>query len=510
VKHKILLGFFLVACLLITFAIIPTPVSADDLLQTDFQKESFAKTVDYFDYVRALNTLHGLPKPSTLWHAYVYMTYVNKMGLKMLYAGLCNISLADIAYLTIPMQTLLLHYKTENNSRDALVASSFLMIMGFNDTANSIYPSSPDRNDTLWASFSLGVNLPNDLPALNSKCEVYQLTHSADKLTWKWGMKYTNLTALWTTALINGETETNTTRPWGLVTYDELTFNYTLTIDPETNKATISQDYVIGRMRNLWIFLGWIIVPIYQHYNSTGCYWLGNKISNKTIYEFLHECSVKMSIVNFQTSVMLDRNTYSASAGGQNVTDNEVYVGNSSISTYADDGEKIFDAGFGVKETYNLFNYTEDSTENTPHTYNAVARTSQISGYARNRNLFRYHRDFAKYLPLILMHMYPTLAQNANHVQKVKDRIANMTRADYLYVISYPNYSGYRVEHDPVYTVYFAPTTLTAPNLGALIAFAAILGVIIVAAVVIVKRKSTKKSPETQTQPSPPPPPSTF
>jgi hypothetical protein len=199
---------------------------------------------------------------------------------------------------------------------------------------------------------------------------------------------------------------------------------------------------------------------------------------------------------------MLDRDTYSTTASGQNATDNEIFVSDSSISTYADDGEKIFDTSFGVKETYNLFNYTEDPTESTPHTYDAITRTAQIGGYARNQDLFHFHRNFAKYLPLILVHMYPQLYQRA------KETITNMTRADYLYSISYANYSGYRIEHDPMYTVYFAPTASVGPNLGGLIAFAAIVGTIIVVAVVILKRKGAKNLPESQTQP--PPPPSTI
>jgi len=323
-KFKGLQVLVLVVCLLTTLSVIPA--SADDLLKTDFQEESFAKTIDFFDYARALALLHGLPQVPNYWHANVYMTYVNKMGLKMLYAGLRNISLADQAYLTIPMQTLLLHYKTENNSRDALVASSFLMLMGFNDTVNSIYPDSPDRNDTLWASFSFGVNLnqifPNaSFPAFNSKSEVYPLTSSEDGLTWKWGMKYTNLTALWITINLKDENKTDISRPWGLATYDELTFNYTLTIDANNHKATITQDHVIGRMRDLWVFYGWFIIPLYARYNSTGTYSYGKKLSNETIYDFLDKHDVKMSIVNFQTSIMLEHDTYSVSANGENVTD---------------------------------------------------------------------------------------------------------------------------------------------------------------------------------------------
>ena len=503
-RFKILSGALLVVCLSMT--LVAVPVSADDLLKTDFQKESFAKTVDYFEYARAWAIRHGLPRPKNFWHAYVYMTYVNKMGLQMLYAGLQNISLVNQAFLTIPMQSILLHYKTENNSRDALVASSFVMLMGFNDTAKSIYSDSPDRNDTLWASFSLGINLKQlfpdvDFPAFNSKSEIFPLIHSEDKLTWKWGMKYTNLTALWITTYITEDHETETSRPWGLATYEELTFNYTLSLDADTHRATISQDHVIGRMRDLWVFCG--LLPI--HYNGSGCYLFGAKMSDENVYEFLQSNNVKMSIVEFQTSVMLNRNTYSTSSTGQNVTDDEVLVSDSTISTYADDGEKIFDAVFGVKETYSLFNYTEDPTENTLHTYDAVARTTEIGGYVRNRNLFDFHRNFAKYLPLILVHMYPQLYQRA------KETIVNMTRADYLFLISYSNYSGYRIEHDPLYTAYFAPTTTATPGLGGFIVFAVIAGTIVAAAVAVLRRRGSKEhSPRLSDQPLPPPPPSTI
>jgi hypothetical protein len=201
---------------------------------------------------------------------------------------------------------------------------------------------------------------------------------------------------------------------------------------------------------------------------------------------------------------MLDRNTYCISSGGQNVTDNEVLVSNSSISTYADDGEKIFNASFGVKETYNLFNYTEDLTESTADTYDAVTRTAEIGGYARNRDLFDFHRKFAQYVPLILVHMYPQLFQRA------KESITNMTRADYLFMISYSNYSGYRIEHDPVYTVYFAPTAATIPGtgIGGLIV-SAIIGAVVIAtvAIVISRRKGQKQPPQSPTaeeKPSPP------
>jgi len=485
-KCKVFFGCFLILLMSLSLVV---PVSAEELLKKDFQNESFEKTIDYFEYARAWALLHGLPKPPDDWHSNVYVTYVNKTGLQMLYTGLCNISLADQAFLTIPMQSILLRYKTEQSNIDTLVASSFLMIMGFNDTENSIYDNSPDRNDTLWASFSFGVNLeeifPNlNLPSFSSKSETYPLTPSSDGLTWEWGMKYTNLTALWITTHITQENETVVNRPWGLATYDELTFKYTLNIDPVTHKATISQDFCIGRMRDLWVFGGWFLIwPIYNHYNSTGCYRYGEKVSDETIYTFLGTNNIKMSIVEFQTSVMLDRTTYCTSATGKNVTDNEVFVSDSSISTYAEDGELIFNTNFGIKENYNLYNYTRNPEEIVSEEYVAIARTSNLTDFTHNQDLLKYHRNFAKYLPLILIHMYPNL------YQKAKETITDITRSDCLFLISYPNYSGYRVEHDPVFTIYYAPSTIPATGLGFGILILIALFAFLASALLIVLRR---------------------
>jgi hypothetical protein len=199
---------------------------------------------------------------------------------------------------------------------------------------------------------------------------------------------------------------------------------------------------------------------------------------------FLEKNNIKMSIVEYQTSVMLDRNTYSTSSSGQNIGDSDVFVGDSTVSTYADGGEKIVDTAFGVKETYNLFNYTKDPEETTSRAYDAVTRTANISDYTRNQDLFKYHSNFSKYLPLILVHMYPQFFQRA------KEMISDMTRADYLFLISYPHYSGYRIEHDPVFTFYYASTALpaTSSSVGGFLMIATIAVLMIVALVILKKR----------------------
>jgi hypothetical protein len=397
------------------------------------------------------------------------MTYVNTSALQLLYAGLCNATFGEGKYLTIPMQAFMMHYKSANRSRDVVMASNFLMLLAFNETASSLYPDSPDRNDNLWSSFSMGFNFsdafPNaSFPSMNTQTEIFSLTNSSDGLQWSWGMRYKDLTATWWNTWISSDNHTYSSRPLALTTYDELSFNYTLTLSPDTHEATLTENHVIGRIRDLWLFWDWFQIPLYNHYNSTGCYRYGHKVSDETVYDYLQNKQIKMSIVDFQTSALYDHDTYSTATSGQNATDSEVAVSNSSITTYADDGERIFDASFGTKETYKLYNYTEDPTETLFDTYNSTARTCKIDGFALNIDLFVFHIGFMKFLPWLVYDMHPLL------YEKAKESLTNMTRANYFFAIAYPTYSGYRIEHDPTYTAYASiivipefPTSLIPP-----------------------------------------------
>jgi len=61
--------------------------------------------------------------------------------------------------------------------------------------------------------------------------------------------------------------------------------------------------------------------------------------------------------------------------------------------------------------------------------------------------------------------------------------IENMSRANYFCITSYPQYNGFRVEHDPVITAYIAEAPLAA-NVGG--AFGFVVAVIVIAAVALV------------------------
>jgi hypothetical protein len=496
-RNKRIIGvLFVTVVLLSTLAPL---ASADTLVKSDFEGESFAKTVDYYDYVRAYATLNGIQTPDNFdaWHANMYMTYVNESGLQLLYAGLDNVTFGNGGYLRIPMQSFIMHYKTNENNRDVVLASTFLMLMAFNETATSSFAGSPDVNDILYASFSLGFDLSAYgavLPSLNSKTEVIPLTHSDDKLTWSWGMRYTNLTALWWRTWIDPTNpHFENSLPLAITTYDELTFMYTLTIDPAAGTATLNENHYIGRMRDLIVGA---LPLLWTYYNSTGHYgMLGRRLDEATIYDYIANNNLEMSIVSFQTSVLADHSTYSQTASGQNVTDADTTVTSTSIDTLTDDGEKILNADFETKKEYQIYNYTADPTESTFDVHDSVARTAKIEGFAGNGGLFAYHIGLMKFLPLVVAHMYPAL------LAKSLATIENMSKANYFYIVSYPQYSGFKVVQDPVLTAYIAtsdsPKTASAPNrTGLIFIVLVVVGVAIVATLFLLRRKPKNQAPK--------------
>src|SRR6266540_4987880 len=159
----------------------PRYASADTVQSADFQSQSFTKVVDWFDYVRSYAAANGIPCDTTCQssHAYIYANYVNVGGFQMLYIGLVNAT-HNGNFVTIPLQTFFEHFKTPGG-KDAITASSFLSLVAFRENGTStIFPDSPDRSDTVFASFSLGYSLTafgtHPVPTYVANAQIIPLT----------------------------------------------------------------------------------------------------------------------------------------------------------------------------------------------------------------------------------------------------------------------------------------------------------------------------------------------
>jgi len=296
----------LVATFLLLTSLTSSVFASDIIDPENFNDESWSKTIDYLDYVDMYAVTHGKPRPPRGAQANIYMNYVNYSGVQMLYAGLSNITMGyGELSVTSPIQTFMTHYKTEVKNRDMVSVSSFIMLMAYNESETTIYDGSPDKNDTLYASFSMGFDfselLQNDAPNLNSQTTIFPLTHPEEN-KWSWGMTYTNLTAIWWNIRIDPNNSTFKSIPVAISVYEELTFTYDLVFDLESNSAQVVTDYVIGEMTDLWVIDDFVwIFPVIVHYNSSGCFKLNRELySTETIHQFLNKNNISMSMVFFQ------------------------------------------------------------------------------------------------------------------------------------------------------------------------------------------------------------------
>src|SRR3989454_4223839 len=190
----------LVLGLMMVLSFVPKTTSAATVTSSDFQAQSFSKVVDWYDYVRQYAVANGYNATAIQnEHAYIYANYVNVGGFQLFSAGLVNAT-HNGQFVTIPLQTFFEHFKTPGG-KDVITASSFISLVAFRENITTdVYPNSPDRGDEVYASFNLVVNLTaltgHKMPWPVSTAQITPLT-SQDSNHYSWGLKYTNLNAMW-------------------------------------------------------------------------------------------------------------------------------------------------------------------------------------------------------------------------------------------------------------------------------------------------------------------------
>jgi len=470
--------------MLVTFTPRNTYATTPGLQSGDFQAQSFSKTVDFYDYVRQYAASNGYNTSAIQnEHAYIDANYINVGGFQLFYTGLVNATHNNMN-VTIPIQTVFEHFKTPGG-KDAITASSFLSLVAFTDNGTiDTHPNYPHLNDSIYASFSLGFSLSafagHTAPPLVASSQIIPLT-STDSNHWTWGMNYTNLNAIWWRIYPNPFIPLwDSVFPRAVSQYSQLSFTYSLAIDPTSKTATLTTSYTVGQVTNLYILTN----PV-QHLNATGTYFLNNtRVSGQTVNQFLQSGGYKLSIVQSHTAILASTSTTDSDNSGANVdNDNSTDVTDTAINTIATGGEKVFATDFAAKPTYQLYN----STSGTQATYNVNVRTVNRNAWGGNP-VYAIQNIFMGFLPLFVAHVDPTL------VQAARQGLASFRVASYLYIISYPTWGGYKIVNDPQFTAFYQP----ASNLGLLeiifVAIAVAAGIGGVFAFIFRKRRSSNVS----------------
>jgi hypothetical protein len=443
--------------------------ASDTITATDFGEGNWSKSIDLFAYARQNAEAVGGNPPPDNWTSETIVNYINQNGVEVLYMGMAGIDFGQAKY-QLPLQSIVERFNT-TKGEPAMTASSFLMLMAFNDTKTSKYPGSPDKGDNLWASFSQGTDysalLEGKTPKLTTSVTTTPLKVNGDEYTW--GMTYKDLAAIWWNVAGEGPK----LLPAAFCIYDELGFNYRLIFNKVEGTAKLFVTYEIGEMRDLWTMSRASLIPTIVHYNNTGTYNLRQqKIGSETLHGFLEKNKISMSILMSQRTWVAEKNVTNSLNGSTSAAEG-AEVSNGSVQSTTPDGQKVFEVNFGEKKTYKL------ETNDGEKTYDAITRIADVKYYTNNP-LLKTQNAILLYTNALLLHIAPV---KYTEMAKV---LANSTKADYLYITSYPTYSGYKVIHDPVYTAYTpkpqAPEMIPGGGLlipAAVVILAAIAGVLL-------------------------------
>src|SRR5947199_4367604 len=151
---------------------------------------------------------------------------------------------------------------------------------------------------------------------------------------------------------------------------------------------------------------------------------------------------------------VLDKTTTSDKTDTGSSVDNntETDVTHTRVNTVVTDNEKVFRTNFGVKSSYQLYNYTSGNQAN----YNVTTITANRPAWGGNP-VYGVQNAFMGFLPVFVYHVDPTLFQAA------RAGMASFRVASYLYIISYPAWRRYTIVNDPQYEAFYEPSNHAGP-----------------------------------------------
>ena len=435
-----------------------------------FDESNWSTVVDWIRILAGVNS-----SAANHAHVYTYMNYVNITDYQMLYLGFVNATLTipiNLIFKTfnvtigasMPMQTILQHYKTPKG-KDAFMISTFLLMATFQDTGT--IPGVPDASEPLYIAltFDLLGNVGSELKN-NFNVSMIPMTWSADGNHFEWGMSYYNLKTLWW--WFNPFQPNKAGHLVALAEFNELTFKYSMDIDRATGQVMISTSYDVGPVN--WLKAG-------------GNYYCGENLTN-----FLVNNKFSLALTSYQASIIVGYTHKVETNNGTQVTGNDfTNVSDGNLTTVAgSDNERIMDTSFGTKNTYSLYNSTAGS-------YNATDLPAKTYIYPmdgmRKNPLVSIQQIINKPLPIVALYMDPKLVEAYN--SGTLNKTVTVDAADYLFVVSYPVWYGLKVEHDPTIVAYIPSIKEEggkSTGAGGLILLLLIIAVIVLV-VAIMRRK---------------------
>ncbi len=371
---------------------------------------------------------------------------------------------------TVPFQLFGLHYRTPE-AREVFIGAVLAFLMAFDDTYNGTGPGQnglPDPgNEAVYYVVPFGA-----ASAVEQTYVPEAHVQEVQKLGtghYRFGIQYLNLYAFVTSnflASILFQTG------W-VAKFSEFSVTYEVTIDNETGEVKAESWYTLGEVTELWAFLLGIPIPADPHALPV---------------------NMGISVVHFVTVFTSRYVGASANATGYTINpDINAPIDEDIVLKVGDDGERAMK--IGTRGTFDLINETTGVTIKADQT----AMNAIVGARLVDLLLVAWQLGFAAGAMSVFAYAL------SDYVQSRYSGPADLAARSLLpanedgfnanplwYAVSFPQWNGYRVEHDPVYTAY---TNINAPegaepfNAGGLVAILLLLAIVVVVVALLASRR---------------------
>jgi len=374
---------------------------------------------------------------------------------------------------TVPFQLFGMHYKTPEG-REVFIGAELAFLMVFNDSYNGTGPGAnglpdPGHEDVLYVvPFGVGAALGGAyLPTVN--------VHPVQKLGvghYKFGIQYLNLYAFVSPNFL----ASMVFRTGWIAKFSELTVDYEVTMDNETGVVRAETWYTLGQVTELWAIILGLPIPV----------------NPRDIPD-----TMGISVVHFVTVFTSKYQGASANSTGNTIDpDITAPLDQDIVLKVGNDGERAMQ--IGTRGTFDLVNESSGMTVRADQ----PAMNAIVGAHAVDLLLVAWQLGFgAGAMSTFAYAMSDYVQSKYSGPLDLAQRSLVPANADGFnayplwYAVSFPQWDGYRVVHDPVYTAY-TDMNLGAeaqpPNLGGLVVLLLILVVVIAVIALLVTRKKGK------------------
>jgi len=372
---------------------------------------------------------------------------------------------------TVPFQLFGMHYMTPEG-REVFIGAILAFLMAFDDTYNGTGPGTnglpdPGNEDVYYIiPFGIGSALVGDYMPEAEVQEVQKLGEGH----YRFGIQYLNLYAFVTQSFIASMLFST---GW-IAKFSELTVSYEIKMNNETGEVTAETWYTIGEVTELWLIFAGIPIPADPH--------------------GLPE-NMGISVVHYVTVFTSKYQGASGNTTGSTIDTNiNAPIDEDIVLKVGEDSERAMK--IGTRGTFDLINESTDYViRDDQDAMNAIVGANLVDlllvrwqlGFAAGAmSIFAYalsdyvQESYAGPLDLAQRSLIPANEDGFNAYPL-------------WYAVSFPQWNGYRVVHDPVYTAY---TSFDAPaederefDPAGLVVLIIIVLVVVVAIVALAGRK---------------------